>query len=88
MTTRSQVIAVPKIELTGISNVDERHFGSVTSSIRRVKRVRTTLRALVLRQIGQGQSTPAVGANLGLSSKAVWQIGRRLSCGWTGAGVV
>jgi hypothetical protein len=25
----------------------------------------------------QGQSTPAVGANLGLSAKAVWQIGKR-----------
>ena len=25
----------------------------------------------------QGQSTPALGANLGLSAKAVWQIGNR-----------
>src|ERR1019366_392537 len=39
--------------------------------------VRTTLRALALRQMDQGQSTPAVGANLGLSAKAVWQIGKR-----------
>ena len=39
--------------------------------------VRTILRALALRQIDQGQSTPAVGANLGLSAKAVWQIGKR-----------
>jgi transposase len=39
--------------------------------------VRTTLRALALRQMDQGQSTPAVGANLGLSAKAVWQIGQR-----------
>jgi len=39
--------------------------------------VRTTLRALALRQMDQGLSTPAVGANLGLSAKAVWQIGRR-----------
>jgi putative transposase len=39
--------------------------------------VRTTLRALALRQLDQGQSTPAVGANLGLSAKAVWQIGER-----------
>jgi transposase len=30
-----------------------------------------------LRQLDQGQSTPAVGANLGLSAKAVWQIGKR-----------
>jgi putative transposase len=39
--------------------------------------VRTTLRALALRQMDQGQSTPAVGANLGLSAKAIWQIGKR-----------
>jgi hypothetical protein len=39
--------------------------------------VRTTLRALALRQLDHGQSTPAVGANLGLSAKAVWQIGKR-----------
>jgi putative transposase len=39
--------------------------------------VRTTLRALALRQLDQRQSTPAVGASLGLSAKAVWQIGKR-----------
>jgi hypothetical protein len=39
--------------------------------------VRTTLRALALRQMDQGQFTPAVGASLGLSAKAVWQIGKR-----------
>src|SRR5271170_8130654 len=39
--------------------------------------VRTVLRALALRQMDDGQSTPAVGANLGLSAKAVWQIGKR-----------
>jgi len=39
--------------------------------------VRTTLRALALRQMDQGFFTPAVGANLGLSAKAVWQIGKR-----------
>ena len=39
--------------------------------------VRTTLRALALRQMDQGQATPAVGANLGLSAKAVWKIGKR-----------
>jgi transposase len=39
--------------------------------------VRTTLRALALRQMDLGQSTPAVGANLGLSAKAIWQIGKR-----------
>jgi len=39
--------------------------------------VRTILRALALRQMDLGQSTPVVGANLGLSAKAVWQIGKR-----------
>src|SRR5216684_9148545 len=39
--------------------------------------VRTILRALALRQMDQGQSTPGVGANLALSAKAVWQIGKR-----------
>jgi putative transposase len=39
--------------------------------------VRTTLRALALRQMDQGQFSPAVGLNLGLSAKAVWQIGKR-----------
>jgi hypothetical protein len=43
--------------------------------------VRTTLRALALRQLDQGQSTPAVGTNLGLSAKAVWQIGKRYLVG-------
>jgi transposase len=43
--------------------------------------VRTVLRALALRQMDQGQSTPAVGANLGLSAKAVWQIGKRYQQG-------
>jgi len=39
--------------------------------------VRPILRALALRQIDQPQATPAVGANLGLSAKAVWKIGKR-----------
>jgi putative transposase len=39
--------------------------------------VRTVLRALALRQMDAGRATPAVGANLGLSAKAVWQIGKR-----------
>src|ERR1019366_7738061 len=38
---------------------------------------RTVLRALGLRQMDAGRPTPAVGANLGLSAKAVWQIGKR-----------
>ena len=42
-----------------------------------VQAVRTTLRAMALRQMDQGQSTPIVGATLGLSAKAVWQIGKR-----------
>ena len=43
--------------------------------------VRTVLRALALRQMDAGQSTPAVAANLGLSAKAVWQIGKRYQQG-------
>ena len=42
-----------------------------------VQPVRTVLRALALRQMDEGQTTPAVGANLGLSAKAVWEIGKR-----------
>ena len=39
--------------------------------------VRTVLRGLALRQMDGGQGTPEVGRNLGLSAKAVWQIGKR-----------
>ena len=39
--------------------------------------VRTVLRGLALRQMDGGQGTPGVGRNLGLSAKAVWQIGKR-----------
>src|ERR1035438_3798398 len=43
--------------------------------------VRTVLRALALRQLDGGLSTPAVGVSLGLSAKAVWQIGNRYKQG-------
>jgi putative transposase len=43
--------------------------------------VRTVLRALALRQMDAGQSTPVVAASLGLSAKAVWQIGKRYQQG-------
>jgi transposase len=43
--------------------------------------VRTVLRALALRQMDAGQSTPAVAGSLGLSAKAVWQIGKRYQQG-------
>jgi putative transposase len=43
--------------------------------------VRTVLRALALRQMDTGQSTPAAAASLGLSAKAVWQIGKRYQQG-------
>ena len=43
--------------------------------------VRTVIRALALLQMDRGQSTPAVGANLMLSAKAVWQIGKRYQQG-------
>jgi putative transposase len=42
---------------------------------------RAVIRALALLQMDQGQSTPAVGANLMLSAKAVWQIGKRYQHG-------
>src|SRR5947207_281328 len=42
-----------------------------------VQAVRTTLRAMALRQMDQGQSTPIVDANLGFSAKSVWHIGKR-----------
>ncbi len=43
--------------------------------------VRTVKRALALLQMEQGQPTPAVGANLMLSAKAVWQVGKRYQQG-------
>jgi putative transposase len=43
--------------------------------------VRTVLRALALRQMDDGQGTTAVGASLGLSAKAVWEIGKRYQQG-------
>lgn len=44
--------------------------------------VRTVLRALALRQLDDGRSSPAVGASLGISAKSVWQIGQRYrQCG-------
>ena len=43
--------------------------------------VRTVLRALALRQLDPGQSTPAAAVSLGLSAKAVWQIGKRYQQG-------
>jgi transposase len=39
--------------------------------------VRTVLRALTLIQLANGEPTTKIAANLGLSRKAVWQIGRR-----------
>ena len=43
--------------------------------------VRTTLRALALRQLDRGHSTPAVGSLVGLAGKTVWQIGQRYQAG-------
>lgn len=42
-----------------------------------VQAVRTVKRAWALLELDQGQSAPSVAANLMLSAKAVWQIGRR-----------
>jgi putative transposase len=46
-----------------------------------VQSVRTVIRALALLQMDQGQATPAVAANLMLSARAVWQIGKRYQQG-------
>ena len=43
--------------------------------------VRTVLRGVALRQMDAGRSTPEVAASLGLSAKAVWQIGKRYQRG-------
>jgi putative transposase len=58
-----------------LSARDRRQVDEVLSG--GLQSVRTTLRALALRQMDQGQTTPLVGRNLGLSAKAVWQIGKR-----------
>jgi putative transposase len=61
-----------RIELT------RRHRGQLEELLSGgLQPVRTVLRALALRQMDAGRPTPAVGANLGLSAKAVWQIGKR-----------
>jgi putative transposase len=42
-----------------------------------VQEIAYVILVLALRQMDRGKSTPALGANLGLSAKAVWQIGKR-----------
>ncbi|MGH9598313.1 MAG: helix-turn-helix domain-containing protein [Terracidiphilus sp.] len=42
-----------------------------------VQPVRTVLRALVLRQMGEGRTTVQAGAAVGVSAKAAWEIGKR-----------
>jgi transposase len=63
----------------GLSKRDRQQVDSLLSG--GLQPVRTVLRALALRQMDEGQSTPAVGASLGLSAKAVWQIGKRYQQG-------
>jgi hypothetical protein len=46
-----------------------------------VQEVRTVVRALALRQLDRGRSTPEVGSLVGLSGKAVRQIGQRYLAG-------
>ncbi len=46
-----------------------------------VQEVRTVIRALALRQLDRGHSTPAVGSLVGLAGKTVWQIGQRYQAG-------
>jgi hypothetical protein len=42
-----------------------------------VQPVRTVIRALVLRQMDEGRTTVEVGACVGISAKAAWEIGKR-----------
>jgi putative transposase len=59
----------------GLSKGDRRQVDSLLSG--GLQSVRTVLRALALRQLDDGQPTRIVGSSLGLSAKAVWQIGKR-----------
>ncbi len=45
-----------------------------------VQEVRTVVRALALRQLDRGLSTPAVGSLVGLAGKTVREIGQRSEC--------
>jgi len=42
-----------------------------------VQPVRAVIRALVLRQMGEGRTTVEAGAGVGISAKAAWEIGKR-----------
>lgn len=46
-----------------------------------VQEVRTVIRALALRQLDRGLSTPAVGSLVGLAGKTVREIGQRYQAG-------
>jgi len=57
-----------------LSRGDRKQVGELLSG--GVQPVRTVIRALALRQMDQGHSTVQVGAAVGLSAKAAWQIGK------------
>jgi hypothetical protein len=55
-----------------LSSRDRQQFDELLSG--GLQPVHTVMRALALRQSDQGQSTLAVGTNLGLSAKAAWRL--------------
>jgi hypothetical protein len=57
-----------------LSRADRKQVGELLSG--GVQPVRTVIRALVLRQMDQGQSTVQAGSAVGISAKAAWQIGK------------
>jgi hypothetical protein len=54
---------------------DRERIGALLSG--GVQEVRTVVRALALRQLDRGLSTPAVGSPVGLAGKTVREIGQR-----------
>ena len=67
-----------RLEIT-LTPKDRQHLSQLLNG--GLQTVRTVKHALALLQMDQGQSTPSVGANVMLSAKAVWQIGKRYQQG-------
>ena len=61
--------------------IKPRDFAQLSELLRRgVQQVRVVLRALVLRQLGEGVTAPQVAQTLPLTPKAVRQIAHRYNC--------